>query len=270
MPTPANACGFSPASAPRSSPASSTVIPSPTMSRAPSPFGSRRTAAGSSTRPERSMRVSSAVGRMVRPSSWASTGVARRTAPAIAPPFRKRDPRKSFAHPRPRPAPTSTPKGIAVKKFFNWILVVGAFVGAFYLIGLIVPRNQTQGSKTTLTAKPDALYKVVNDPTTWCDWHPDVASIQERPGRNDHPVWEVKDKHGRTFDMEVQIQEDPGAWQGTYTIDGTRFVLRFDLSWYGQGGRARVTATSDTRDTWKRAKRFLLPTNESSESALLN
>ena len=157
-----------------------------------------------------------------------------------------------------------------MKKVFNWILVLGGLVGAFYLIGLIVPRNQSQGSKTVLTAKPDALYKIVNDPATWSDWHPDVAAIQERPERNDHPVWEVTDKRGRRYEMEILVQEDPGAWQGTYTIDGTRFVLRFDFSWYGQGGRARVAKSTDTRDTWQRAKRFLLPTKEASAIAVLN
>lgn len=157
-----------------------------------------------------------------------------------------------------------------MKKFFNWILVLAACVGAFYLIGLIVPRNQTQGSKTTLTAKPDQLYKVVADPATWSEWHPDVASIQERPERDGHPIWQVTDEHGRTFELEVMVAEDPGAWQGTYTIDGTRFVLRFDFSWYAQGGRARVTKTADTRDRWQRARRFLLPAKESSAIAVLN
>jgi hypothetical protein len=157
-----------------------------------------------------------------------------------------------------------------VKKFFNWVLVLGACVGAFYLIGLIVPRSQTQGSKTTLTAKPDKLYALVSDPKTWPTWHPDVASVQERPERNDHPIWQVTDKRSRTWEMEVMVAEDPNAWQATYTIDGTRFNLRFDFSWYGQGGRARVTRTVDTRDVWRRAQRFLLPTKEASAVAVLN
>jgi len=157
-----------------------------------------------------------------------------------------------------------------VKKLFNWILVLGACVGAFYLIGLIVPRSQTQGSRTTLVAKPDRLYAAVSDPTTWFEWHPDVASIRETTRRNKNRVWSVTDEQGRSFELEVMTEEEPLAWQGTYTLDGTRVVLRFDFSWYGQGGRARVTRSLDTRDTWKRAKRFLLPTHESSAIALLN
>jgi hypothetical protein len=158
-----------------------------------------------------------------------------------------------------------------VKKFFNWILVLGALVGAFYLIGLIVPRSQTQGSKTTLTAGPEQLYAVVSDPGTWEDWNPEVASIEERPERDKNKVWSVTDKHARSYEMEVTLEERPTPFvQATYTVDGTRFVLRFDFTWHGQGSRARVTKTSDTRDVWQRAKRFLLPSKDSSAIALLN
>lgn len=157
-----------------------------------------------------------------------------------------------------------------MKKFFNWVLVLGACVGAFYLIGLIVPRSQTQGSKTNLQAMPAQLYALVSDPTTWKSWHPDVAAIQEGRERNDNPVWVVTDKRAQTYEMEIVSAEEPQAWQANYTIDGTRYSLRFDFAWYGQGGRARVTRTVDTRDAWKRARRFLLPTNEASAVALLN
>ncbi len=157
-----------------------------------------------------------------------------------------------------------------MKKFFNWVLVLGACVGAFYLIGLIVPRSQTSGSKTNLQAKPNQLYALVSDPTTWKDWHPDVAAIQERPKRDDHALWLVTDKHAKSYEMEILSAEEPQTWHAAYTIEGTRFTLRFDFSWYGQGGRARVTRTVDTRDTWQRARRFLLPTSEASAVALLN
>lgn len=157
-----------------------------------------------------------------------------------------------------------------MKKFFNWVMVIAGIVGAFYMIGLIVPRNQTQGSKTTLNAKPDQLYDVVSDLTTWSDWNPDVAAVRERPERNGHPIWEITDKKGITHDLEVMVQDDAAAWQGTYTIEGTRYTLRFDFGWYGQGGRARVTKTVDTHDTWQRAWRFLWSPDEASPIALLN
>jgi len=158
-----------------------------------------------------------------------------------------------------------------VKKFFNWILVLGAIVGAFYGIGLIVPRNQTQGSKTTMTAKPDQIFKVLSDVSTWSQWNPEVASVQERSRRDDHMVWFVTDKEARSYEMEVTLEEDKTySWQGTYTLDGTRFGLRFDIGWFAEGGRVRVTKTSDTREVWQRARRFLLPTHEVSAIAVLN
>jgi hypothetical protein len=158
-----------------------------------------------------------------------------------------------------------------VKKFFNWILVLGACVGLIYCIGLIVPRSQTQGSKTTLTSGPEQLFALVSDPSTWADWNPEVASIQERPERDKHKVWFVTDQAGRTYEMEVTLSDAPMPFvQANYTVGGTRFVLRFDFNWHGQGSRARVTKTSDTRDVWQRARRFFLPTKEASAITLLN
>jgi Polyketide cyclase / dehydrase and lipid transport len=157
-----------------------------------------------------------------------------------------------------------------VKKFFNWILVLGACVGAFYLIGLIVPRNQQQGSKTDLQASPKQLYALVSDPTTWSAWHPDFTSVQERPERSDHPIWLVTDKHARTFELEVLNAEEPMSWQATYTVDETRFTLRFDFKWHGQGARACVARTEDTRDPWQRARRVLTPSKETSAIGILN
>jgi hypothetical protein len=166
----------------------------------------------------------------------------------------------------PQPA-----RGIAVKKFFNWILVLGALVGAFYGIGLIVPRNQVQGSKTTLTTSPRDIIKVLADPSTYSDWNPEVSSAQEKSGRGDDRVWLVTDKQARSYEMEVKVEEDRiFSWQGTYAVEDTRIVLRFDIRWSGQGAQVNVTRTVDTRDAWRRARRFLLPTGESSALALLN
>lgn len=144
-----------------------------------------------------------------------------------------------------------------MKKFFNWILVLGACVGAFYGIGLIVPRNQTKGSRTDFQAKPEAIYLVVADHTTWAAWFPGVAAVRELTEKNDHPRWGLTDDDGHTFELEVLGGEEPRTWSASYEQDGTRFNLRFDLTWYGEGSRVRVTRTADTRDAWLRAKHFL-------------
>ena len=145
MPTPENESAASPSSAPQSSPASSTVIPSAVICSTPSSFASRRTGAPTTTRHERSTRVSSAPARR----SWGAWPVApqapRRTAPGIAAGFRKRDSsRNRFAPPPPPGEPPRTAKAIAVKKFFNWSRCRRGRVGAFYLIRLIVPAQPAQ------------------------------------------------------------------------------------------------------------------------------
>ena len=157
-----------------------------------------------------------------------------------------------------------------MKKLFNWLMVLAACVGAFYGIGLIVPRSQTQGSKTTFTVMPDKLFGLVSDVSTWPEWHPDVASAVERPKNKDNVVWRVTEKSGASYDLEVTTSEDPTLWQCTYVIDETRYTLRFEFGGYGQGGRGRIVRTVDTRNTWKRAKSFLWSREETAPIGLLN
>ncbi len=157
-----------------------------------------------------------------------------------------------------------------MKKFFNWVLVLAGFVGAFYCVGLIVPRAQTSGSKTNLVATPAQLYAWIADVSSWPQWHPDVLTVQERPGKKDHPVWRVTEKSGTSFDLEVADSVEDKSWAATYAIDGTRYSLRIDLAWYGQGARVHVKRTVDTSDTWKRAKSFLWSRDETGAVGLVN
>lgn len=156
-----------------------------------------------------------------------------------------------------------------MKKFFNWVIVLAAIAGAFYCVGLIVPRSITSGSKTNLTTKPDQVLAVVSDVAGWPKWHPDILSVVPRERRSDHPVWHVTEKGGTSFDIEVLADEE-ATWQGSYTIDDTRYLLRFDFGWFAEGGRVRLIRTIDTRDTWKRAKSFLWSRSETSPIGLLN
>lgn len=156
-----------------------------------------------------------------------------------------------------------------MKRFMNWVLLVGACVGAFYLIGLVVPRSQSTGSKTNLAASAEDVLKVIVDPQYWTEWHPDVLSVQPRGERNDKQVWSVTDEKNRKFDLEVTGAEGR-MWQGSYTLEDTRFTLRFEVIAYGQGSRLQVTRTADTRDVWKRARRFLWSKPEASPIAILN
>lgn len=157
-----------------------------------------------------------------------------------------------------------------MKKFFNWILILAACVGSVYLIGLIVPRNQSATSKTNIGPKPDEIYAVLVDFAHWPAWNPDFAVVKERPSNGEHPLWQVTDKSGRTFELEVVALEEDKSCKCAYTVDETRHTLTFDLSWYGQGGRICLSRSADTRSPWLRAKRFLLPASESSALQLLN
>jgi hypothetical protein len=156
-----------------------------------------------------------------------------------------------------------------VKKLFNWLIVLAACVGVFYGVGLIVPRNRTLAAKAVFGATPPEAYAVLSDVSTWPEWHPDVASAREAPERGKNPVWRVQTKDGRAFEVEVMGGEEDKLWSGVYTFDGTRTTLRFDLLYYGQGSRLRLTRIADTRDPWLRAKGFFFSASDAEPVAVL-
>jgi hypothetical protein len=157
-----------------------------------------------------------------------------------------------------------------VKKLFNWILILGGLVGAFYFVGLIVPRQQRLGSYTTLDARPDALYALVSDPLNWPDWHPDFVSVRERPEVDDERRWEATGRDGRVFELREESVVEGTRWLASYELEGTKTTWRFDIKAYAEGSRMGLLRTEDTRDTWLRAKRFLLFQDGASPLAVLN
>lgn len=157
-----------------------------------------------------------------------------------------------------------------MKKFFNWILVLAGCVGAFYGIGLIVPRMQTEGSQADFQTKPADVMAVLADVSSWPQWLPEIATVREHEGKlNDNPAWRVTKNDGASYQLEVSLATD-AAWQATYDLAETRHTVRFKLSGLGEGTRVQATRTADTRDPWVRAKTFLLMRGETSGLALLN
>lgn len=157
-----------------------------------------------------------------------------------------------------------------MKKLFNWILILGGLVGAFYFVGLIVPRQEKLGCYTTLDVRPDVLYALVADPLNWSAWHPDFTSVREGSDDKDARSWRVTGPDGRAFEFVEGAAEEGLRWLGSYEVDGTKVTWRFDINGYSDGSRVRLARTEDTRDTWLRAKRFLLFEGGASPLAVLN
>ncbi|MEQ1891686.1 MAG: hypothetical protein ABL998_04025 [Planctomycetota bacterium] len=157
-----------------------------------------------------------------------------------------------------------------MKKLFNRILILAGLVGAFYFVGLIVPRQQKLGSYTTLDARPIEVYATIADLSTWDDWHADFASVRELPEEDHERRWQITDPEGNQFVLEESVAEEGARWQGTYERLGSRFTWRFDLTGYADGSRVSLSKTVETRDTWLRAKRFLWFGEGASALAVLN
>lgn len=135
--------------------------------------------------------------------------------------------------------------------------MLAAIVGAFYGVGVIVPRSQKLGSYTNLQATPREVYAVVQDVERWDEWHPDFADLRELDELDGQRRWRVTDHKARSFELiETEIEEDR-QWQGAYELEGTRFTYRIMITGSGSGSRVTFKKTLDTRDPWLRAKRFL-------------
>lgn len=157
-----------------------------------------------------------------------------------------------------------------MKRFINWLLVIGALVGVFYLVGLIVPRSRTRKCETDIQSRPDDLYAYVSDVSTWPDWFPDVVSARQGPEKNKYPTWTLTFEGGGTAVLEVIDTLEGRSWQCFYLHEGSRHTLRFIFAWFGEGSRIQLTKIIDTRDPWDRAKLFLWIQEEGTPLGVLN
>jgi len=157
-----------------------------------------------------------------------------------------------------------------MQKFINWLLVIGALVGLFYVVGLILPRTEIKKCETQLTVKPDQLYALVTDVSTWPKWFPDVTAVREGVEKNGFPSWSLTFKDGTTSPLEVMTAEEDSLWLANYVRGGSRITLRFVFGWYGEGGRIHLTKSVDTRDPWMRAKLFLWLNSDATPIAIVN
>jgi len=158
---------------------------------------------------------------------------------------------------------------MAMKRLTTLICVVGALVGVFYLVGMILPRSRATGSKTTMDSKTTEVYQAIVDLRGWPRWFPGVTRAEEGAERAGHPTWRLTDDKGEMFDLEVTSEDGSSVWIGVFERRGSRFTLRFDVKWFGEGASVFVTEQADTRSPWMRARRFFMNEHTSMPGILL-
>jgi hypothetical protein len=143
-----------------------------------------------------------------------------------------------------------------VKRFLTFVAVVGACVGMFYLVGVILPRTTTRATRVHLLTKTNEVYRVVADVAGWPTWMPGVMSVEEGVERKGNPVWTISDSEGHTYEMEVVNASEPLLWVGKYRIEDVGHTLRFDMKWYGDGALVLLAHQRDIENRWTRARKF--------------
>lgn len=148
--------------------------------------------------------------------------------------------------------------------------MLAAIVGAFYGVGLIVPRSMKLGSYTNLQSSPREVIEQVKDVEAWDSWHPEFADVRELDAVDKQRRWRVMDHEGRNFELLETEYEEDREWQGTYELEGSRITYRILAIGAGSGARVSFKKTVETRDPWLRAKRFLTFGEGATPLALLN
>ncbi len=149
-----------------------------------------------------------------------------------------------------------------MKKFVTLLFVLGAFGGAFYLIGMVLPRVHSATSRATFTVQPGAIYQVLVDIEHWDEWHPAIADLQRLPDRNGREVWGVTGKDHKRWELELGQTEDPIRFQAFFVRGKDRETFRAEMRWLGEGSIMRVTEQGDTPEPWRRALRMFRDAHE--------
>lgn len=156
-----------------------------------------------------------------------------------------------------------------MKRFLTLLVVLGACVGMFYLVGVILPRTTTRATKVHFLTKTDAVYKVVSDVQGWPTWMPGVTSVRDGGERKGMQVWTISDDEAHTYDLEVVTASDPLLWVGKYRIEDVVHTLRFDMKWYGDGSLVIFGHQKEIENRWSRARHFFMVERSLSMPGLL-
>jgi len=157
-----------------------------------------------------------------------------------------------------------------MQRLINWVLAIGALVGLFYGIGLIVPRTTTRKAHAVLETPPERLYATITDVENWPKWNPDVASARQTSGSREQQVFDLSLRDGRATRLSVTGADGESTWSASYELDGTVMRMTYVFGWAGERGRIYLTRHADTRDPWRRARLFLWDREASKPVAILD
>ncbi len=143
-----------------------------------------------------------------------------------------------------------------MKRYLTLLAVLGAIGGVLYLVGLVLPRTHSATSRTTFVAPPERVFDILADLGSWDEWHPDIASMEQLPEKNGHPMWLVIEKEGKRWELEVVESERPMRLYAYLHRGPDRETFRCELRWFGEGCVLRVTDQGETRAPLRRVQRL--------------
>ena len=143
-----------------------------------------------------------------------------------------------------------------MKKFVTLLAIGGALTGAFYLMGMVMPRTHSVSCRATYKSDPDKVFGVFSDVEHWPQWNPMIASVQEERPEDNHPVWTLIDPKQVRTRLEIGLIDGPLKMGASFQLEGARGNLRFELKRFGDGAILRITEQRDLRSPWRRGARL--------------
>jgi uncharacterized protein YndB with AHSA1/START domain len=109
------------------------------------------------------------------------------------------------------------------------LAVLATVVAIVFVVGMLLPREHTARSYSTIDASPDAIWRALTDVEAFPSWRDDVSRVELLPPAHGRKTWRELGKNG-TITFEQVIAEpshrlvsriaDPGLpFGGTWTYD---------------------------------------------------
>ena len=145
-----------------------------------------------------------------------------------------------------------------MKKYLTLLIISGALVGLFYLVGMVMPRTRSVSCRASYKSDPEKVFAVISDVEHWPQWNTALQRVEPQPDKGGHPVWILVDQKLRQTKLEISLIDGPLKMTTGFEIEGARGNMRYELKRFGDGTVLRITEQRDIRSPWRRAARIFV------------
>ncbi len=150
-----------------------------------------------------------------------------------------------------------------MKRFLALLVIAGVLVGAFYLVGTVLPRVNSTACRATFKTEPEKVFDALVAVEQWPQWNRSILHLERMPDEDDRAVFHATGPDGVLTRLERTSFEKPARMSISFQEPHARGTLRYELKRFGDGVIVRVTQQRDVKDPWRRAAGLFTAQNTS-------